>query len=115
MTAAFAFALANNGNDVIATGVGVAQVGAAPLTGGINQITSPTGATAFILPQNAGPGAAIVVANATGSTAAALVFPPVGGAISRAAANASFSVAAAKAAIFYPHPNGLDFTVVLSA
>lgn len=115
MTAAFAFALANNGNDVIATGVGVAQVGAAPLTGGINQITSPTGATAYVLPQNAAPGSPVIVANASGSTAAALVFPPVGGAISRASANASFSVAAGKAAVFYPHPNGLDYTVVLSA
>ena len=123
MTAAFSFGRADNGNDVIATGVGTAQVGSVLLTGGVTQITSPTGATAFRLPFNYAVGSPIVVANASGSTATALIFPPLladnatasGGAISRGTANASVTLAAGKTGLFFAHPNGIDYTFMLGA
>lgn len=123
MTAAFSFGRADNGLDTITTGAGTAQVGSVLLTGGVNLITSPTGQTAYRLPYQAAAGSPVVVANASGSTASALIFPPLladgstasGGAINRGTANASVTLAAGKTGIFFPHPNGIDYTFSLSA
>ncbi len=97
----------DNGLDAI-TGVGTAQSGAPTLTGNINVLTSTVGATAAVVPAFAsGP----VIVRVTGGTAAT-IFPPVGGAFNGGTVNASVSVASAAIAVFYPHPNGLDFTAV---
>lgn len=111
MTAAFSFARADNGVDTITTGAGVAQIGSVLLTGGINLITSPTGQTAYRLPLNAAVGSPIVVVNNAGSTASALIFPPLnndgtanGANIQGGSANASVTLAAGKTGIFFPLP-----------
>lgn len=95
------------------TAVGTAQVGAAELTGGLNIVTTASGQTAVVLPANAAAGSPIVV-RVTSATAG-LVFPPTGGSINGGSANASFSVAQNKPTVFFAHPNGIDFTAVLSA
>lgn len=95
------------------TAVGTAQVGAASLPGFINAVTTNVGQTAVVLPANRGIGNPLVVNVVTAT--AGLVFPPVGGAINGGAANAAFSVAQNKPALCWAHPNGLDYTIVLSA
>jgi len=95
------------------TGVGTAQSGAAPLTGAMNVVTTASGQTAVLLPANHPVGSPIVV-RVTSATAG-LVFPPTGGAVNGGSANASFSVAQNKPTVFFAHPNGIDFTAVLSA
>lgn len=110
---AFKFARADGAHATV-VGVGTAQTGAAPLVEGTNYLTSETGQTAFILPALQAEGSPIVV---RGGTVAALVFPPVGGAINALAANASFSVTAAKTAMFVPVADGtgLKWIAILSA
>lgn len=49
-----------------------------------------------------------------GGANAVAVYPPVGGTINSGAANAAFSVAATKSAVFIS-ANGVDFVAVLSA
>lgn len=78
----------------VTAGVGTAQAGAAPLIGTINQVTTAGGQTAFLLPATQPIGTSVVVYVSTAT--AALVFPPTGGNINEAAANASFSVAQAR-------------------
>lgn len=96
------------------TGVGTSLSGAAALTGAINVITTSVGQTAVLLPQNHPVGSPIVVR--TTSSTAALVFPPTSaGIINGGSAGASFSVAQNKPTVFFAHPNGVDFTAVLSA
>lgn len=90
------------------TGVGTAQSGAPTLPPGISVLTSTVGQTAAVVPANAG---GEVIVRVTGGTAAT-IFPPVGGAFNGGSANASVSVASGAIAVFYPHPNGLDFTAV---
>lgn len=93
------------------TGVGTTQVGAAALSHGINVLTSTVGQTAAVLPTfEAGP----VVVRVTGGTAAT-VFPPTGGSINGGSANASVSVTSGKVGLFFPHPNGVDFSFMLAA
>ncbi len=96
-------------NDLAAvTGVGTARTGSPLLGGGINVLTSTAGQTAATLPANAsGP----IVVRVTGGTAAT-IFPPVGGAFNGGTADANVSVASAAIAVFYPHPNGIDYTAV---
>ncbi len=94
-------------------GVGTAQTGAAALTGAINNVTTAVGQTAVALPSKHAVGSPIIVVNA--SATAALVFPPSGGKINNGSADASFSVAQNKPTVFFAHPNGVDFTAVLSA
>lgn len=79
-------------------GVGTAQAGAALLTGTVNTVTTAGGATAFILKAH-NPGRSVTVWNQ--SATAALVYPPTGAAINGGGANASFSVAQNKPAVFY--------------
>lgn len=95
------------------TGVGTAQVGAARLTGAINVVTTAVGQTAVVLPGSYPVGSPIIV-RVTSATAG-LVFPPAGGSINGGSANASFSVAQNKPTVFYAHPNGIDYTAILSA
>lgn len=94
------------------TTVGTTLAGAPTLGNGINVLTTAVGQTAGVLPQNNG--APIIVRNNTAT--AALIFPPTAlGSINGGAAGASFSVAQNKPTVFYPHPNGIDYTAVLSA
>lgn len=93
------------------------------LTGGTNVCVPITGSTAVRLPKDHPIGSPIVVANHAATAVALLVFPPwntvtaaaAGGKINNGSADASFSVAQGKTAIFWPHDNGVDFTAMLSA
>lgn len=115
MPAAFSFGRADGqGGSVDAvTAVGVAQSGSAPLTGMVNIVTTSAGQTACLLPTNWAQGSPLVVRVTSATTG--LVFPPTGGAINGGSANASFSVAQNKPTLFFAHPNGIDWTAVLSA
>ena len=90
------------------TAVGTTQSGAPVLGSGITVLTSTAGQTAAVVPARA---AGRIIVRVTGGTAAT-IFPPVGGAFNGGAVNASVSVASGAIAVFYPHPNGLDFTAV---
>ena len=81
-------------------GVGTAQVGAAAIPNFTNNVLATTagGATAFVLPSTAELNMPYLVTNSTAT--AALVFPPSGGAINAAAADASVSIAVNLARIF---------------
>jgi len=79
-------------------GVGTAQSGATLLTGSVNTVTTASGQTAFILKAH-NAGRTVVVANTSATTA--LVYPPTGATIQGGAANASFSVAQNKTALFW--------------
>lgn len=74
-------------------GAGTAQSGAAAIPLWTNNVlaTTASGQTAFVLPSDAEIGATYLVTNSSSTTA--LVFPPSGGAINAAAADASASVA----------------------
>ena len=113
MSNAFSLARFDNGGVDAVTTIGVAQVGAAALTGAVNLLTTAAGQTAAVLPANAAYGSPVIVR--VGTATAALIFPPTGGSINGAAANASFSVAQNKPTLFFCHPNGIDYTAVLSA
>lgn len=95
----FKFGLATGDTHATVVGVGTAQSGAASIVAHTNYLTSETGQTAFVLPSRHPVGSPIVV---RGGTVAALVFPAVGGKINALADDASFSVTAAKTAVFYP-------------
>lgn len=79
-------------------GVGTAQVGAAAIK--VNNIlaTTAVGQTAFVLPSDAELEVPYLVTNSTAT--AALVFPPSGGTINAAAADASVSIAQNLARMF---------------
>jgi hypothetical protein len=102
--------LGRTDNDFAAvTPLGANQAAAAPLTGGVNHCNTTVASTGVILPTAAsGP---IVVRNTNGTNALA-VYPPVGGAVNAGTLNAASSLAVNTTAVFYPHPNGLDFTRV---
>lgn len=93
------FELAKRAGDTLAnvTCVGTAQTGAALLTGTFNVLTTSGGQTAAVLPTHQ-PLRTITVTTPTSTTA--LIFPPLGGTIQGGSANASFSVAQNKVAIF---------------
>lgn len=81
-------------------GVGTAQSGAAAVPAGTNDVLATTsgGQTAFVLPSLAPLGFPYTVTNS--SSTAALVFPPVGGAINAASTDASVSIAQNLARVF---------------
>lgn len=81
------------------TGVGTAQATATPITTNFTVLTTSTGQTAFVLPTVAAGSGPYIVSNANSDTA--LVFPPSGGTIQGGSANASFSVAQNKTAMFF--------------
>jgi hypothetical protein len=124
---------ATTGQTTIA--VQTTQVAAASrLTSGVNSLVPVTGSTAVLLPKNQPLGVPIVVQNLAATAVTLLVFPAwddvanaaSGGKIGSGAANASFSVAQNKSAVFFPlasnagvaTQNGLagtDWLAVLSA
>ena len=113
MTQAFSFGRFDNAGVDTVVGVGTVQVGAAPLTGAVNNVTTGAGQTAVGLPEKQAYGSPIIVVVSTAT--AGLVFPPAGGKINNGATNASFSVAQNKPTVFFCHPNGIDYTTILSA
>jgi hypothetical protein len=96
------------------TPVGTTDATTAVLVNGINTATAAAGNTAVKLPTGAaGP---IVVRNTAASAVTLLVFPPTGGSINGGTVSTgSYSVAQNARAVFFPHPNGLDFTAITSA
>lgn len=92
-------------------------------SGGLCVTVPVAGSTAFRLPKNHPVGSPITIANYAATAVTLLVFPPwdeeaaavAGGKINNGSANASFSVAQNKVAVFHPHPNGIDYSAVLSA
>jgi hypothetical protein len=82
------------------TGVGTTQVGAAAIPAGVNNVSTVTagGTTAFILPAAAELEVPYFVTNPSATTA--LIFPPTGGAINAAGANASVSIVTLLARVF---------------
>lgn len=116
MTASIAFGRFDNAtpNTVDAlTTAGTTQSGAPLLVGAINVLTTASGQVAALLPTNHAASSPIIVRVNTAT--AATIFPPTGGSINGGAANASFSVAQNKPTVFFAHPNGIDYTAVLSA
>lgn len=82
------------------TGVGTAQVGGTAIPEGTTNVSTVTagGATAFVLPASAELEVPYFVYNPSATTA--LVFPPSGGAINAAGANASVGIAVNLSRIF---------------
>lgn len=113
MTSAIGFGRFDNGGVDAITAVGTTQAGSPVLTGAVNLLTTSAGQVGVLLPTNHPFGSPVIVRN--GTATAATVFPPVGGSINGGAANAAFSVAQNKPTVFYAHPNGIDYTAVLSA
>lgn len=81
-------------------GVGTAQSGAAAINQWTTNVlaTTASGQTAFVLPSMAEIGVTYLVTNSTAT--AALVFPPSGGTINAASADASVSIAQNLARVF---------------
>lgn len=95
-------ATAINGIVGFGTGVGTAQVGAAPITVDVLIITtSTTGQTAFVLPSDAVPGDSVDIIANSGISASALVYPAVGGTINGGSVNTSITFAASKSATLW--------------
>ena len=116
MPASFAFALADNsGGTVDAVNcVGTTLAGSPVLPGFVNVLTTSAGQVAATLPQNWPVGSPLIVRVSTAT--AGTIFPPTAaGAINGASAGAAFSVAQNKPTVFFAHPNGIDYTAVLSA
>jgi len=82
-------ALAVVGGVGTVTGVGTTQAGAALLSCANNLLITASGATAFILPSNAGIGDSCLVYNTTATTA--LIYPPSGSKIGNNATDGSSS------------------------
>ncbi len=118
MPASFAFGVFANAPtgltpDAI-TAVGTTLAGAPQLTGALNVVTTAAGQVAAALPLNHPVGSPIVVRVSTAT--AATIFPPTAaGSINGGTAGAAFSVAQNKPTLFFAHPNGIDYTAVLSA
>lgn len=93
------------------------------ITSGFNRVIPIAGSTAVALPKNQPVNSPITISNQAATAVTLLVFPPwddvanaaAGGKVQNGSANASFSVAQNKVATFYPHPNGIDYSAVLSA
>jgi len=131
MPLSFSFGRADHGVDTFVPAAQTTLVAAATeIAGGLNLVTPVAGSTAVTLPKDAAVGSTITIVNLAASAVTLLVFPPFnrGLAVPAAAggrifgstagaitANASQSLAQGKAATFYPHPNGIDFTVVIGA
>lgn len=79
-------------------GVGTAQVGGTAITSNLTTATTASGQTAFVLPARAELMVPYIVVNTTAT--AALIFPPSGGAINAASADASVSIAQNLARVF---------------
>lgn len=113
MANALQFGRSDNGFGEV-TPVGTTLSDAPTLVNGVNHCAAAAGVVAVALPSfAAGP---VTVLNTAGTATALTVFPPTAaGKINNGSAGAAFSVAQAKSAVFFPHPNGVDYTAVLSA
>lgn len=82
------------------TGIGTTQAGAAPIPNFVNNVSTVTagGTTAFLLPSTAELEVPYFVYNPSATTA--LIFPPTGGSINAAGANASVGIAVNLSRIF---------------
>ncbi len=110
---AFANAPISQSVDTVAA-VGTTLAGGAALTGAINNVTTSAGQVSAVLPQNHPVGSPIVVVVSTATSGT--VFPPTAaGKINNGSAGAAFTVAQNKPTVFFAHPNGIDYTAVLSA
>lgn len=97
---------------ITVAGVGTAQTGAGVIQTSLTNGTTAVSQTAFVLPAAASLGRPFYFFNSSATTA--LVFPPLGAAIQGGSANASFSVAQNKTAIFIPL-SATSWCAVLSA
>jgi hypothetical protein len=98
-------------DSLVATGNN--QATALLLPSDVNVFTTVAASTGAILPNNPAPGDEIVVAN-LGANALS-VYPQTGGAIQTGAANAAFSVPAAKSCKFICRVGSLNWIALLSA
>jgi len=85
-----------NSASLVATGS--SQTDGVALSEGINDLTGSDGTKAAVLPANS-PGAVVIVANDTGSTAQ--IFPPVGGTINWGSANAVDTIVTHKTKVYF--------------
>lgn len=138
MPQSFAFGRADGGAELFASVAAVGQTtlaaqttlvaAATKATGGLNVVTPIAGSTAFRLPLNAAVGSPIIVTNNAATAVTLSVFPPFNEVTGVAAggvifgwqavlptANASMAVGQGRTVVFYPHPNGIDFTAIWSA
>ncbi len=131
MSLGFQFARADGGvelfNGTATTGettvaVQTTQVAAASrLTSGFNRVIPVAGSTAVLLPMNQPIGCPIVVANYAASALSLNVFPAWndvtnaagGGKINNGSANAVKALTQNQVGIFFPHPNGLDWSAIV--
>ena len=81
------------------TGSGTAQTGATAITTNFTVLTTSGGSTAFLLPTVPAGSGPYIVSNPSATTA--LIYPPSGGSIQGGSADASFSVAQIKPAMFF--------------
>ena len=96
------------------SGAGATQATATAITAVTSVFTTVAASQGAILPNGVQIGDELFVRN--GGANALAVYPPVGGTINGGAANAAFSVTAAKGAVFKClSNNGLDFIAILSA
>lgn len=96
------------------SGAGATQATATPITAVTSVFSTVALSQGAILPGGVQIGDELFVRN--GGANALAVYPPVGGTINGGAANAAFSVTAAKGAVFKCLGNsGLDFIAILSA
>jgi hypothetical protein len=103
----------SDGTTAAVTAAGTAAATAVSLTAMVNIVTTAAGESGVKLPQNHAQGSPLI-AISTASTVAMLVYPPTtAGKIN--STTAAFSVAQNKPAVFFAHPNGIDYTAVLSA
>jgi hypothetical protein len=87
------------------------QAGALQLENGVNRITTVGSAADAVKLPKANPGAMIIVTNAAAANAMG-VFPAPGDSINALAANAVYSMAANKTALFIAGANGVWHTIL---
>jgi hypothetical protein len=103
----------SSGTTAAVTAAGTATGTATAISAMVNIVTTATSESGIKLPQNHAQGSPLI-AISTASTVAMLVYPPTtAGKIN--STTAAFSVAQNKPVVFYAHPNGIDYTAVLSA
>jgi mannitol-1-phosphate/altronate dehydrogenase len=115
MTTSFSFGRADlaAGGPAAVTAAGTAAATATALNSMVNIVTTATGESGVKLPEKHAQGSPIIAVS-TASTVAMLVYPPTtAGKIN--STTSAFSVAQNKPVVFYAHPNGIDYTAVLSA
>lgn len=100
------------GYESAVTAAGTTTADAAALTGALNLITTVAAGAGVKLPNYKGPGAVYVCRNTDADSV--VVYPPTGGSINAGAADAGFTLAQNKTAIFFSTGDG-TFLAVLTA